>query len=50
MLRSICDDFQDFVRQTSSSDLPKDIFSCKIHQGKIDKTYRVLVANLATNF
>ena len=50
-LRSICDDF---VQQTSSLaliDLPKDLFSCKIHQGKIlDKTYRVLVANLATNF
>ena len=42
-----------FVQQTLSvvpTDLPKDLFSCKIHQGKIAKTYRVLVANLATNF
>ena len=28
----------------------KASFSCKIHQGKIYKTQRVLVANLATNF
>ena len=43
----------DFVQQTSllaPIDLPKDLFSCKIHQGKIDKNCRVLVANLATNF
>ena len=49
-LRSIRDNF---VLQTLSVvpiDLPKDLFSCKIHQGKIAKTYRVLVANLATNF
>ena len=49
-LRSIRDNF---VQQTLSVvpiDLPKDLFSCKIHQGKIAKTYRVLVANLATNF
>ena len=28
----------------------KALFSCKIHQGKIYKTQRVLVANLVTNF
>ena len=28
----------------------KALFSCKKHQGKIYKTQRVLVANLATNF
>ena len=28
----------------------KALFSCKKHQGKIFKTQRVLVANLATNF
>ena len=44
LLRSIRDNF---VQQTLSVvpiDLPKDLFSCKIHQGKIAKTYRVLVA------
>ena len=48
-LRSIRDNF---VQQTLSVvpiDLPKDLFSCKIHQGKIAKTYRLLVTNLATN-
>ena len=49
-LRSIRDDFVQQASSLALIDLPKDLFSCKIHQGKIDKTYRVLVANLATNF
>ena len=53
LMCSLCRIRDDFIQQTSSLALivlPKDLFSCKIHQGKTDKTYRVLVANLATNF
>ena len=49
-LRSIHDNFVQQTLLLAPIDLPKDLFSCKIHQGKIDKSYRVLVANLATNF